>query len=101
MAVYVDWAVHPFRGQKYCHCFADSVAELHALADRIGCKRSWFQNKPHKIPHYDLSPSMRAKAIRAGAIEITDKQVWLAKYREIISSSQNTESRTNPPISKR
>jgi hypothetical protein len=50
-----------------CHMFADTVEELHAMADAIGMKREWFQ--PESTPHYDVSLSRRVQAIRLGAIE--------------------------------
>lgn len=72
MTVYVDElranmtgsASFPFK--KYCHLTADTLEELHTMADRIGLDRSWFQNdKQH--PHYDLTSSKRAQAIQCGA----------------------------------
>ncbi len=75
MAVYVDELAeyatdfYPWRHVASCHMYADTVSELYALADRIGLKRRWFQNKP-SFPHYDLlGGNKRRAAIRAGAIE--------------------------------
>jgi hypothetical protein len=49
------------------------LAELHAMAARIGLRRTWFQNKPyHK--HYDVTPSKRALAVKAGAIEVSQRE---------------------------
>lgn len=78
MAVYVDkvFATAPYMGirrpgwhaRKACHMFADTIEELHELARTIGIRRTWFQ--PHPIvPHYDLSPRVRAIAIKCGAVE--------------------------------
>lgn len=56
---------------KACHLFIDAnanVDELHKFAARIGMKRAWFQSKPGKMPHYDLTEKRRAAAIKAGAI---------------------------------
>ncbi len=53
-----------------CHLIADTLDELHAMADRIGMKRAWFQPAPASAPHYDLVPSRRAKAVALGAIEL-------------------------------
>lgn len=43
-----------------------NLAELHALASKIGLKREWFQGNK-VVPHYDLTANMREKAIKAGA----------------------------------
>lgn len=78
MAIMVDEARYPFKGQMYCHMMSDlpnmeaGLIELHAFAARLGLKRSWFQ--PHKRhPHYDIAPSKRAAAVRMGAIEVTSR----------------------------
>lgn len=83
MTVYVDNAFIPARvrnGGRYitgrwCHMFSDaSDDELHALADRIGLRRSWFQHADDPIQHrrhYDVTESRRAAALAAGAVEIS------------------------------
>lgn len=68
MAVYVDPLFWPWRGTIWCHMYADTIEELHDMADKIGLRRSWFQDKKH-FPHYDLVESKRNMAIRFGAIE--------------------------------
>jgi uncharacterized protein YerC len=52
-----------------CHMIADTEAELHAMADRIGVARRW-----HQGDHYDICLSKRALAVAAGAREITWRQ---------------------------
>jgi len=70
MSVYVDalrdwgWRLGPS-----CHMIADTLDELHAMADRIGLQRRWFQNK-RSGPHYDLTRSRREMAVAAGAVEL-------------------------------
>lgn len=54
---------------RSCHMIADTLEELHAMADRIGLKREWFQER--SFPHYDLIASRRERAIRAGAVPLT------------------------------
>lgn len=53
-------------GHKWCHLWADTLGELHAMADRIGMRREWFQSHS-RLPHYDLVPSKRVLAIKHGA----------------------------------
>ena len=82
MAVYVDKYKHAFRRMKMCHMLADSIEELHAMADAIGLRREWFQDK--KTPHYDICQSKRALAIIAGAIEIDRPKIFkLIQHWEI------------------
>ena len=69
MSVYVDSAYIPYRGMLMCHLLADSLEELHSMADRIGIQRRWFQGSA-STPHYDVCKSKRALAIKHGAIAI-------------------------------
>lgn len=54
-------------GKKWSHMWCDGdIDELHRMAASIGMKRAWFQNHP-LLPHYDVVPSRRARAIANGA----------------------------------
>jgi len=68
MTVYVDDMVK-YRGSKWwCHMWASGGRqELHAMAEKIGLKRGWFQEHPVH-PHYDLTESKRAMALKNGAV---------------------------------
>lgn len=75
---------------KYaCHLVADSVVELQEFAIRLGLHPSWFQNKP-ELPHYDLTTSMRRKAVRMGAVELKRKKFlkFMKKQRKCTTSGQ-------------
>ena len=67
--VYVDDSKIPFGRMLMSHMVADNVDELHAMADKIGLKRKWFQNK--RIPHYDVCQSKKRLAIGHGAVQVT------------------------------
>ena len=72
MSVYVDHSRPCLRNPDWpydtcCHMWADTEEELHELARRIGLKRRWFQKEPDRLPHYDLTASMRVEALEAGA----------------------------------
>jgi hypothetical protein len=55
------------------HMQADTPHELHAMAERLGLRRAWFQSKPGRPwhDHYDLTQSKRQQAIQLGAIPVT------------------------------
>ncbi len=71
MSVYVDSAIHPLRDRLMCHMFAPDLAELHAMAERIGIQRRWFQDPSImrvSWPHYDIDTERRSLALGLGAI---------------------------------
>lgn len=73
MSVYVDDVRHSFGRMIMCHLWADNEDELHTFAAELGIKRAWFQCPPKASwNHYDISLSVKAKAMRLGAI-LTDK----------------------------
>lgn len=78
MAVYVDSERNRFGRMVMCHMFADTAAELHAMAEAIGMRRSWYQTpdgpKRASFPHYDVCLMRRAKAVELGAIEVDRQQ---------------------------
>jgi hypothetical protein len=68
MAVYVDEAIWPFQGRKWCHLLADDIDELHRFAVRLGLHRTSYQGPPKtSSPHYDLTSFERSRALRYGA----------------------------------
>lgn len=69
MAVYVDREQIPWRGKLWCHLVADTLDELHAFAEALGLKRSWFQERA-SYPHYDVTMSVRERALKRGAISV-------------------------------
>lgn len=75
-------------GHLWSHLFADTLEELHAMADRIGMRRAWFQDHG-RLPHYDLVPPRRAAAVAAGAIEL-DRRAAHAKRMEIRQATPRT-----------
>lgn len=70
MAVYVDDAVHPWRGKRWAHLMADTLEELHAFATRLGLPRRAFQDKTSGA-HYDVTAELRELALQLGAIAIS------------------------------
>ena len=82
MAVYVDQEENQLGRMKMCHMIADTIEELHEIADKIGMKRESFQ--PKSFPHYDVSKERRALAIKLGAKEIGRREVVavMRRFRE-------------------
>jgi hypothetical protein len=94
MPVYVDPLMEhggsaTFRWTTSCHMYADTLDELHTMAAAIGMKRAWFQDKP-SMPHYDLVPARRAKAVKLGAVEHTRYEMveFMRKRRSKDSDSK-------------
>lgn len=73
MTVYVDDAVHLWRGRRWAHLMADTLDELHAMADRLDIPRRAFQNKTSGA-HYDVPSELRERAIALGAVPISRHQ---------------------------
>ena len=71
MAVYVDNAIWPWAGRRWCHLLADDEAELHRFAARLGVHRHSYQGPPKTYaPHYDLTGFERDRAVRMGALPV-------------------------------
>lgn len=87
MAVYVDDAVWPWRGERWAHLMADTLDELHAFAQRLGKPRVSFQNKASGC-HYDVNAAMRERALALGAIAIS-RHRDRAQVRAIIQRARD------------
>lgn len=74
MTVYVDDMRMPARvgrlNGRWSHLMADTTEELLAFAARIGLKRCWIQHEGEPIEHFDVTDSVRAKALRLGAVPV-------------------------------
>jgi len=96
VAVYVDNVYIPakvgnMRPAVWCHMTADTKDELHAFAVMLGMNTRWFQDKPNGLWHYDVTKTVRARAVRAGAIEITNTpedfaNIWHRPGREGVNA---------------
>ena len=81
MAVYVDAERIRWRGREWCHLVADSLDELHEFAARLGLQRRWFQNQG-RYPHYDVTTSVRDRALRLGAVD-ADRATLIACCKRV------------------
>lgn len=78
--VYVDdmylYPIGQFGILKMSHMIASDDYELHAMAARIGVARKHWQSPAHTSgSHYDICMSMRTRALNAGAIPVTMRQL--------------------------
>mgnify|MGYP001617983659 CR=1 FL=1 len=76
MTVYVDDMRRKARVGRingvWSHLVADTHDELVAFAvGKLGMWASWIQEAGTELEHFDVTDSVRAKAIRLGAVEIT------------------------------
>lgn len=79
MTVYVDdmyrTGMGRYRHMKMSHMIADTTAELLAMADHIGLHRKWLQHAGTYQEHFDIGMGLRAKAVAAGAKEVTIREM--------------------------
>lgn len=75
MSVYVDDMEAPFGRMIMCHMIADSTEELLEMADLIGVNRKWIQKRGTPNEHFDISKGARARAVKYGAVEITQRKL--------------------------
>ena len=91
MAVYVDEAIWPFQGRKWCHLLADDIDELHRFAVRLGLHRSSYQGPPKtSSPHYDLTSFERSRALRYGAQPCDRTAVVMIGRKLRVQAAQST-----------
>lgn len=97
MAVYVDREQIPWRGKLWCHLVADSLDELHAFAAALGLKRIWFQDRASH-PHYDVTMSVRERAIRRGAISVGKTEMLNSARKLKADLHAGAQSPQVPPV---
>ncbi|GAB2753560.1 DUF4031 domain-containing protein [Streptomyces bullii] len=71
MTVYIDPPTWPGHGRMWSHVISDvSFDELHAFAEGLGVPRRAFERD-----HYDLPAQRYADAVRAGAVQVSSREV--------------------------
>ena len=75
MSVYVDNMRAKYGRMVMFHMVADTTDELLAMADTIGVARKWLQHPGTPKEHFDIAMGKRELAVKAGAIEIGNKQL--------------------------
>lgn len=71
MAILIDEARWPWRGDRWAHLVSDrSLDELHRFAHTLGLRRVGFQGD-----HYDVPSALRSQAIGRGAEAVTSREL--------------------------
>ncbi|WP_255948758.1 DUF4031 domain-containing protein [Streptomyces odontomachi] len=71
MTVYIDPPTWPGHGRMWSHLISDvSFAELHVFAAALGVPARAFERD-----HYDLPSHRYTDAIRAGAVQVSSREV--------------------------
>jgi Protein of unknown function (DUF4031) len=103
MTVFVDdWRQQARVGRlqaRWSHLFVgphDELDELHAFAESIGLRRSWFQDKRWPHAHYDVTDSKREQAIAAGATPIT----WRETGQRVLNAIEERRTRQARPVTR-
>ena len=79
MAVFVDDMRAKYGRLVMCHMGADSTEELLSMVDAIGVQRKWIQHAGTWREHFDIALSKRALAVKAGALEVTQREFVMRK----------------------
>ncbi len=79
--VYVGKREYKYGRMIMSHVVADSLYELHEMAQNVGVDKRHFQDKAGK-PHYDFCKQNKLKAIELGAIEVDDRK-FIELYRAL------------------
>ena len=90
MGVYVDSEFIQFGRTKMCHMVADTEKELEDIAIKLGLNLKWWQYKGTPKSHFDVSKSVREKAIALG-VEVIDRQQLvdlIRKKSEVLNEIQ-------------
>ena len=75
----------------WCHMVTDSSPEeLHDFARRLGLRREQFQ-RHERLPHYDLRPHLREKALDLGAASVSSKELFRRGREAFLRARLDTE----------
>lgn len=80
------------RKDGYCHMVSATIQGLHEFAETIGVNRCWYENKRgKKRPHYDIKGKQIEKAIEAGALLVTRRELRTF-LKENYGNKKNSET---------
>lgn len=64
-----------FGRMKMSHMAADTHAELIETVEKLGLNKKWIQHEGEPGEHFDISISMRKKAIELGVIPVSMREL--------------------------
>jgi len=70
--IYVGKNEYKYGMMIMSHMIADTLEELHQMAESIGVARKHFQDKKGK-PHYDICKAKKQLVLSLGGIEVNDR----------------------------
>lgn len=92
--VYIDTPTAYNHRGKFSHMMSEDINALHILANRIGVKKCWFENKRGmNRPHYDVKVDYYEAALAAGAIPLTLRE-FSEKAKEIFGEMYAKKKQT-------
>jgi hypothetical protein len=72
----------PWRSGVACHVVSDeNVEELRSFAEQLGMPQHWIQQPTGANPHFDLSPRLRSRALKLGALACSGRELIFAQRR--------------------
>ena len=92
--VYVGKREYKYGRMIMSHMVADTLIELHEMAQTIGIQKKYFQDKKGK-PHYDVCKEKKMEAIALGANEVDDRKI-IELYRMLNNKKMIKEQMPEP-----
>jgi hypothetical protein len=90
VSVYLDDAMIAWRGKRWSHLYADSLAELEEFARRVGLRPSWLQHTTGEngLPHYDVTGSVRDRCVTEGATLVSGGDGTYRRLRQALGRGE-------------
>lgn len=77
-----------------CHMLADTLDELHDMADKLGISRKHFQSKS-RYPHYDICRSKHQEALKLSSKILLSRKDIIEKAKALKSHTEDTNGTSN------
>ncbi|WP_078662763.1 DUF4031 domain-containing protein [Streptomyces bicolor] len=93
MTIYIDPPTWPGHGRMWSHLVSDvSYDELHTFAEELGVPRRAFERD-----HYDIPSHRYADAVRAGAVEVSSREVVRLLQGGGVAQAEGAGTGLTPP----